>query len=195
MKQFFTVFLFLAFATAASNAQSIRLGATLTQSIDLLETQKEGSEITYVVNGNGFTAYPALYLVLGDSRSVSIEAGAGLSFMRKNNISGEVDRDVMYSFPVLAKMNFGSASNTGNDCGLWGWYVGAGRQYRTAVQIHGTTTLAYTSYFGEIGGTINANSPLAIGVFGRFGFGADGTRANHVGLTFTYSYVENQCGK
>jgi hypothetical protein len=195
MKQVFSTLLFCAFTFSILSAQSIRIGATLSQSIDLLEAPKENSEITFVVNGNGFTAYPALYILLDDNRSISIEAGAGLSFMSKNNISGEVDRDIMYSFPVLAKMNFGSAANTGNDCSLWGWYVGAGRQHRTGIQIHSNITTSYNTYFGEIGGTINATSPIAIGLFGRFGFGANGTRANHIGLTFTYGHVKNQCSK
>lgn len=195
MKQIITTLLFCVLAFSILQAQSIRLGGTLAQSIDLLEAPKENSEITFVVNGNGFTVYPALYILLDDNRSISIEAGAGLSFMSKNNISGEIDRDIMYSFPVLAKMNFGSAANTGNDCNLWGWYVGAGRQHRTAIQIHSNTTVAYNTYFGEIGGTINATSPIAIGLFGRFGFGLDGSRANQVGLTFTYGHVKNQCGK
>jgi len=195
MKQIFTTLLFLIIMTSVSLAQSIRIGGTLSTSIDLLEAPKENSEITFIVNGSGFTAYPALYVLLDDSRSISIEAGAGISFMRKNNINGEVDNDAMFSFPVLAKMNFGSASNTGNDCGLAGWYLGVGRQHRTAIQIHGTTTTAFNTYFGEIGGTVNAGSPIAIGLFGRLGFGANNTRAGHIGLTFTYAHVKSQCAK
>ena len=174
-------------------AQSIGVGGTLTQSIDVLQTPIQNSERIFVVSGNAFTLLPALYLSLNDEMSISVEAGGGFAFMSKNNSSGDVDNDLMLTAPIMAKLNFGSAANTGNDCTLWGWYVGAGRQWRNAIKIHGTTTTSYVTYFGEIGGTINATAPIAIGVFGRAGFGAESTRALQVGLTFTYNHKANGC--
>ena len=179
--------------TNVINAQSIGFGGTLTQSIDLLQTPIQNSERVFNVNGNAFTALPALYLSLNDELSISLEVGGGIAFMSKNNSSGDIDNDLMLTAPVMGKLNFGSAANSGNDCTLFGWYIGAGRQWRNAIKIHGTTTTSFVTYFGEIGGTINATAPMAIGAFGRLGFGAESTRALQIGLTFTYNHKSNGC--
>ena len=123
-------------------SQSIGIGGTITQSIDLLVTPVNNSERVFNVNGNAFTAYPAVYIAINDEMSFALEAGAGFAFMSKNNSKGEVDRDLLYTFPVLARLNFGSAANTGDDCSTWGYYIGAGRQWRSAIDIHGTSTTA-----------------------------------------------------
>jgi hypothetical protein len=193
IKRNYTIVFILFLLPTIAFTQSIGIGGTITQSIDLLQTPVQNSERVFVVNGNAFTAYPALYLSINDETSITLEAGAGFAFMSKNNSKGEVDRDLLYTFPVLAKLNFGSAANTGNDCTTWGWYIGAGRQWRSAIDIHGTSTTAYVTYFGEIGGTINATAPADIGAFARFGFGANTTRGIQIGLTFSYNHKPNGC--
>lgn len=178
--------------TTSATAQ-FGIGGTLTTGIDLLRTPILNSERVFAINGNAFTLQPALYYTINDNTSVSVEAGLSLGFMSKNNSRGEVDRDLALSFPVMAKVNFGSAANTGSDCELWGWYGGVGRQWYNDFQIHGTTTTPYATYFGELGGTVNATSPIAIGGFGRYGISANGTWALQLGLVFTYNHVKNGC--
>ena len=173
-----------------SNAQMFSVGAGLEQSIDILQAPRQNSALLYNVTGNGFTVLPMANLHLNDATTISIQTGGGLSFMNKNNGSGEVDRDVLFTFPIGAKVSFGSASNTGNEATTWGWWVGAGRQWRNNLQIHGTTTEAYTTYYGEVGGTINATDPGAIGLYLRYGMGAEGTYGLQFGLSFTFNKVD-----
>lgn len=192
-RQLLFTFLFILGLAGTSNAQLISVGVGLDQSIDILQAPRQNTAILYNVTGNGFTAYPTLNVNIKDEMSLSILAGAGLSFMSKNNGSGEVDRDVLFTFPVGARLNFGSASNTGKDCNTWGWYVGAGRQWRTAIQIHSAITEPYQVTYAEIGGTVNANSPLAIGAYTRFGLDANQHYALQLGLSFTFSKVDDTC--
>ena len=192
MKKLFTTAVLISIISFSLQAQ-LGIGGTLTTGIDLLQTPILNSERVFNVNGNAFTVYPAIYYGLNDEMSISLEVGGSLAFISKNNSKGESDTDIGFSVPILAKVNFGSAANTGNDCTRWGWYAGAGRQWYNDFKIHGTTTTSFVTYFAEVGGTINANSPLAIGAFSRLGFGAESSRAFQVGLTFTYNHVENGC--
>ena len=188
--QLFITMLLIFGMTTFSNAQMFSVGAGLEQSIDILQTPRENSQLTYSVTGNGFTLLPMANLHINDNTTISIQTGGGISFMSKNNNRGEVDRDILFTFPIGAKVSFGSASNTGNDSETFGWWVGAGRQSRNSLQIHGTTTEAYTTYYGEIGGTINATNPGAIGVYFRYGAGASQTYAVQFGLSFTFNKVD-----
>jgi hypothetical protein len=185
----FTMLCLFGFASF-SNAQMFSVGAGLEQSIDILQAPRQNSPILYKVTGNGFTILPMANLHINDNTTISIQTGGGLSFMSKNNTSGEGDRDLLITFPIGAKVSFGSASNTGRESELFGWWVGAGRQWRNSLQIHGTTTEAYTTYYGEIGGTINATDPGAIGLYFRYGAGASQTYAIQLGLSFTFNKVD-----
>ena len=176
--------------TTFSNAQMFSVGAGLEQSIDILQAPKRNSQILYSVSGNGFTLLPMANLHINDNTTVSIQTGGGISFMSKNNTSGEVDRDILFTFPIGAKVSFGSASNTGRESSIWGWWIGAGRQYRNSLQIHGTTTEAYSTYYGEVGGTINATDPGAVGLYFRYGMGGSQTYAMQFGLSFTFNKVD-----
>lgn len=191
-KQILFTLLLIAGAASTMFGQLFSVGVGLEQSIDILQTPINNNVRVYNVTGNGFTVYPAAYVNFKDNMSFAIQTGGGISFMSKNNSSGEVDRDLLYTFPIGARLNFGSASNTGKECERWGWWLGAGRQWRSAIQIHGTTTTDYTTYYGEVGGTMNATNPMAIGAYFRFGLGANQTYGMQLGLAFTFNKVTDE---
>jgi hypothetical protein len=195
-KRLFTILFLLFGCFTISQGQLISFGGGLEQSIDILQAPRQNSALLYNVSGNGFTLLPMANFNLNDNTSISLQTGGGLSFMSKNNSSGEVDKDVLFTVPIGAKVSFGSASNTGKECGIWGWWLGAGRQWRSGMQIHGTITESYTTYYGEVGGTINANDPMAIGAYFRFGAGSQSAYGMQLGLSVTFNYVadaEDNC--
>lgn len=188
-KGFYITILFILGLINYSNAQMFSVGVGLEQSIDILQAPRQNSALLYNVTGNGFTVLPMGNFHLNDNTTISVQTGGGLSFMSKNNSSGEVDRDLLFTFPIGAKVSFGSASNTGRETSTWGWWVGAGRQYRNDIQIHGAITEPFTTYYGEVGGTINATDPGAIGLYLRYGMGSGSTYGLQLGLSFTFNKV------
>ena len=195
MKKHFIILLFFAICMSSVQSQNIGLGATC--GIDLYQFKlrpvednfdfKSRSSGSAILN---FFVGPKVYFG-GDFMSISFEASANWSIFHLD--LNEYKGLGAFSFPVLARLNFGALSGFNTDR-VFGYSLAGGLQWNNT-EIYGIKdefknsntgyfrTLVFEASFGL--GVVGTDSQFFI----RFGYGDHSSITLNTGLVFNVNFI------